>query len=254
MSSNENRPYSLLAKFYDELIPTGDMNHHARAKMLDGLMEGIDSACDLACGSGRTALNLARSVQRIFAVDNSPEFCRTVRARARENGLRIKVLRADMRNFRLPETVDLVTCEQAALNNLANRRDLGKVFRAVHRAVRPGGYFLFDVNTALSFREQVSGGHWQQSPRFLLAMHASTIEDGLQCRLDLEWFLPRGKLWSHQQETIFHVAWMDREIQQALRAAGFNKPLLRDGMDVRPPGFCAKRGYDVYYLARKPLK
>ena len=32
------------------------------------------------------------------------------------------------------------------------------------------------------------------------------------------------------------------------------KPLVRDGMDARPPGFCAKPGYDVYYLARKPFK
>jgi SAM-dependent methyltransferase len=253
--SNENRPYGLLARFYDELLPSGmsEVNRHARGVMLGSRLEDIGSVCDLACGSGGTALDLARTGRRVYAVDNSAEFCRIVRSRTRQEGLRVKVLRADMRDFHLPEQVDLITCEFAALNNLANHRDIAKVFQAVFRALRPGGYFLFDVNTLLAQKEQCPETQWTESPRFILVMRGTLLDPkGRQVRLDFEWFLPEGKLWRHRRETVFNIGWTDREIRQALRTAGFEKLLTRDGMDVRPPIPGAKRGYDAYYLTRKP--
>jgi len=51
-----------------------------------------------------------------------------------------------MRTFCLPEPVDLVTCEYNALNHLPQKADLARTVRAVARALRPGGYFYFDVN------------------------------------------------------------------------------------------------------------
>jgi cyclopropane fatty-acyl-phospholipid synthase-like methyltransferase len=47
----------------------------------------------------------------MFGVDLSPVMCRRAREKAREAGLPLRVIHADMREFRLPELVDLVTCE-----------------------------------------------------------------------------------------------------------------------------------------------
>ena len=62
--------------------------------------------CDLACGSGQTAIELARDGKHVFAVDSAPRFCARVRAKARAEKLDVRVIRADMRRFRLPERVD----------------------------------------------------------------------------------------------------------------------------------------------------
>ncbi len=250
----ENKPYSLLARFYDDVLPgMADMNRHARGQMLGPLLDDARVTCELACGSGSTAVDLARAGKRVYAIDHSAEFCRTVRCRARAEKLPIKVIRADMRKFRLPEPVDLVTCEFAALNNLADRRGLPQVFRAAYRALRPGGHFLFDVNTLLSNKEQVPVAHWMESQRFFLVMRGSLDSTGRTVRLDLEWFVPEGNLFRHVRETILNVVWTDREIRRALREAGFERPHWRDGMDVRPAIPGAKRGYDSYYLTRKPV-
>ncbi len=255
MPEKSNPPYRLLAKFYEEVLPgMSGMNQHAREKMLAGKLEHARTVCDLACGSGATALELARAGKRVFAVDNSAEFCRLVKSRAKDEKLPVKVLRSDMRHFTLPEEVDLVTCEFSALNNLANHADLPNVFAAVWRALRPGGWFAFDVNSPTAQIEQSQGTHWVESPRFRLVMRCNTEPDGRRTTIGCEWFVPVKNLWRHVRESYVNIAWSEREIRQTLKSTGFERPIIRDGVDVRPPNFVGKRGYDIYYLVRKPLK
>jgi SAM-dependent methyltransferase len=147
-----NRPYRWLAEYYDKLftfhLPWFEA---ARQRVLGKILPRLESACDLACGTGTTALALAAKGIKMFAVDLSPAMCRIARRKARRARLPLGVLRADMRSFRLPEPVDLVLCEFDALNHVPRKADLARVARAVARALRPGGYFYFDVNNHLAF-------------------------------------------------------------------------------------------------------
>lgn len=104
--------YTLLATHYDELFGgTASWGTAARAGMLGAILPRVGSACDLACGTGTAALELARTGFRVFAVDLSPTMCELARKKARRARLPIEVIEADMRRFRLPEQVDLITCE-----------------------------------------------------------------------------------------------------------------------------------------------
>jgi ubiquinone/menaquinone biosynthesis C-methylase UbiE len=247
-----NRPFGLLARFYDRVATGADgMNAHARKRILAKELESARVVCDLACGSGATAIELAREGRRVHAVDNSAIFLRTVRDKARRAGVRVRTHRADMRSFRLPEEVDLLLCEFAALNALDRRADLAKVFRAVARALKPGGTFAFDVNTPLSFRTQVPAGHWMETPEFKLVMHGSCEDGGLRAPLHLEWFLPEQGRFRHVRETIVHVGWTDQEIRRELARAGFTRIRTFDGADVRPKAMKTQRGTDLYFRAEK---
>ena len=247
----KNQPYDLLAVHYDTVaVYAPPMNAHARKKLLAKLEADVGSVCDLACGSGETALSFARAGKQVFAVDFSPEFCRTVRKKTRAEKLDVTVIEADMRNFRLPTRVDLVVCEFAALNNLERHSALATTFAAVKRALNPGGWFLFDVNTPLAFQTQVAATHWIETHRFKLVMHGSSAPDGRHARLELEWFVPSGKTFRHETETVHHVAWTDAEIRAALKRAGFTVARAADGVEVRPKMDGMVRGTDAYYLAR----
>lgn len=123
----------------------------ARERLLGRILPGVETACDLACGTGTTALALAREGIDMYAVDLSPRMCRLAREKAARARLPLHVVRGDMRSFRLPEAVDLITCEFDALNHVPRRADLRMVARAVARALRPGGHFFFDVNNSLGF-------------------------------------------------------------------------------------------------------
>ncbi len=129
----------------------------ARERVLGRILPHVETACDLACGTGATALNLAHEGIRMYAVDLSPLMCRLTREKAARTRLPVRVLRADMRNFRLPEPVDLITCEYDALNHVPQPADLRTVAKVVARALRPGGYFYFDVNNSLGFERYWSG-------------------------------------------------------------------------------------------------
>ena len=84
-----------------------------------------------------------------------------------------------------------------------------------------------------------------------MVMHGSYDKKRRKGRLEFEWFLRAGKLWRHKHERIEDNWWTDAEIRRALKQAGFDRIRRWDGVDVRPPSPHSKRGFDLYYLARK---
>ncbi len=215
--------YRWLAKYYDHLFELRRPFSAARETILGPILPRVESACDLCCGTGELALRLAAAGIRTFAVDLSPEMCRQTRAKARRAGLPVRVLRADMRDFRLPCPVDLVTCEFDALNHVPRTRDLARVVRSVARALRPGGYFAFDVNNRLAF-ERVWNSTWfvERDP-VAMVMRNTHRRGTARARADVVWFVRKGDCWRRYQERVEEVCWSAGEIRAALRGAGFDQ-------------------------------
>ena len=244
-------PYKLLAVYYDRLFePLRRPMGRARRRLLADILRRAEAACDLACGTGTTAVVLARRGIRMYAVDRSAAMCRLARKKARQAGVRVRVLHGDMRNFRLPEAVDLVTCEFDAVNHVPRKSDLDRVARAVARALRPGGWFFFDVNNRLAF-EKVWSGTWRHElPGVVLVMHGGYDRRRKKGWSNAEWFIRKGKSWRRFCERVEEVAWTAKEIRQSLRGAGFGTiqswdqaPFVRE-WKIAP-------GYRTIYLARK---
>ena len=213
---------------------------------------GVESACDLACGTGTTALLLARQGIQMYGVDLSPAMCRLAREKTRRVGLPLRVMAGDMRHFRLPEPVDLILCEFDALNHVARKSDLALVARAVARALRPGGHFYFDVNNRMAFETIWPGTWWVEKPGVALVMHGGYDRPRDRGWTHLEWFLRDGTCWRRRRERFEQVAWTGGEMKDPLRKAGFDKigafdatPFFTGDPRIRP-------GCRTFYLARKP--
>jgi len=249
---SSNRPYRWLARYYDQLFSSFRAPlDAARQRLLGRILPRLASACDLACGTGTTALALAREGIKMFAVDLSPAMCRLARQKARRAGLPVRVLCADMRKFRLPEAVDLITCEYDALNHVPRKADLQMVAKAVARALKPGGYFFFDVNNRSGFERYWSGTFWIERRGVVLVMRGSHDAKHDRAWSDVEWFIREGNLWRRRHERVEEVCWSRDEIRRALREAGFDRlrawdaaPFFKDDPLIRP-------GCRTVYLARK---
>jgi len=251
-----NRPYKVLARFYDQLTREAPrMNRHARKKILGKILPRIRTVCDLGCGTGTATIELARRGQTVYAVDLSPEMVRLARRKVRRLPARLRsritVRRADMRRLRLPEPVDLVLCQFNPINHLPRPSDLGRAVRAVARALRPGGWFCFDVNMRPTYEKLYAMTRWDERPGCCVVYRGGVNPRRRKAWLDLEWFVKTGAAWRRLRERIEDTWWPDSEIRAALRRAGFGRIRSWDGTEVRPPHPQARRGYDAYYLAQK---
>jgi tellurite methyltransferase len=125
--------------------------------VLTHLAEGPPGrALDVASGTGRHALAMARAGRRVEAIDRDPGRCAALAARARGERLPVAVACADLEQMPLaPRRYAVV------VNTLYLDRTL---VPGLVRALVPGGLLLFETFTA----EQLATGH-PRNPAFVLA-------------------------------------------------------------------------------------
>ena len=73
-------------------------------------------------------------------------------AKAESTGQVITWIHGDMRSFDVVKPVDAVTCLYASLNHLEHPSELKATFAQVAAHLRPGGVFIFDLNTHVGFK------------------------------------------------------------------------------------------------------
>jgi SAM-dependent methyltransferase len=246
------RPYRWLAQYYDELFSSFRRPiDAARERVLGRILPQVESACDLACGTGTTALILARKGINTYAVDLSPLMCRLAREKAARARLPVRVFRADMRSFRLPEKVDLITCEYDALNHVPRRAHLRLVAHAVARALRPGGHFFFDVNNSLGFERCWFGNIWIEKPSMVVVMRNGHNRQADRAWSDIEWFIQDGGYWQRRHERVEEVCWDSAEIHRTFEEAGFDQLRVWDAAPFWKGNPMMGPGCRTLYLARK---
>ncbi len=141
-------------------------------------------------------------------------------------------------------------CEFDSLNHVPQRRDLARVLKAVAGALKPGGYFFFDVNNRLGFESYWKGTWCVERPGIVLVMNNGNDPRRDRAWSDCIWFLRKGRLWTRHTESVHEVCWSDKEMKGALRKAGFMA--IRSWDSVRfLKGPLSKPGCRTHYLARK---
>jgi SAM-dependent methyltransferase len=153
-------PYSRFAAEYDATLglPFFEQTRRAFERLVNCYGITFGSAADIGCGTGLFArhLRISRHVP-VFAVDLSEPMLRI----AARNccGTNVVLLKQDIRHFRLPRRVDLITANFDTLNHILSPSDLRQTLRRVFENLNPGGHFVFDVITncfALSRRSYVT--------------------------------------------------------------------------------------------------
>lgn len=92
---------------------------------------------DLGCGSGQLTARIAERGAGVIGIDSSQEMIAAARANFPEIEFRV----ADAASFAIEDAVDAVF-SNAALHWV---RDASRAVACVHRALRPGGRFVFEM-------------------------------------------------------------------------------------------------------------
>ena len=110
-----------------------------KRRLPDGLV------VDLGSGSGILASNLTAAGYEVLGVELSPAMLKIAKREAPE----ARFVRASAKDFTPPECIAVTgTGEvlQYEFDRRTSRATMRKVFRRVHRALVPGGIFLFDLS------------------------------------------------------------------------------------------------------------
>ena len=139
--------YDGIADWYDEAIregPLAPFHDWIVPIVLDlaGEVRGYRT-CDLACGQGVIARQLAARGASVVGVDISERLLETARRYERQEPLGVSYLLDDARALDCLEdaSFDGVVCNMS----LADISDLGSTLSSVSRVLRPGGWFVFSV-------------------------------------------------------------------------------------------------------------
>ena len=102
---------------------------------------------ELAVGTGRIAVPIARAGIHVIGVDSSPAMLAVARAAADDAGVssRVDLRLGDLREPPVDERVPLVICPFRSLLHMETEEEKLRALRAARALLEPGGRFVFDV-------------------------------------------------------------------------------------------------------------
>jgi SAM-dependent methyltransferase len=239
------RPFSLMAQVYDAIMKDIDYEgwaefvlEHAASRQWQG-----KRILDLGCGTGNSSIPFYSHGYEVIGLDGSPDML----AIARNKMPVLTFLEADFRDFCLETPVDLVVSMFDSLNNLTEPHEFVRAVRCVWENLRPGGLFVFDINTEAGLRDLWEMGiasgyagdvyyHWLHSYDEISKL--ATVEASCQ----------RGDLSFTEVHT--ERAYEPAEAQDLLHKAGFEDVcILAFPYGGEPPADALR----VWVSARKPV-
>ncbi|MBN2027683.1 MAG: class I SAM-dependent methyltransferase [Actinobacteria bacterium] len=199
---------------------------------------------DICCGTGQLAAVLS---ERGFAVTGIDGSARQLEY-ARRNAPACEFVHADARDFDLPETCDAALSVYDSLNHIMTVDDLRLCFRNACNACKPGGVFLFDLNTeeGLVKRWKGSNAHVEGDNAFIMLFSYDAEEK--VARADTTMFRLEEGVWHRSDVALFQTAYPDEAVADAVRESGFSDVSVYDGLEVLGTPMGEGR---AFFLARK---
>ena len=231
--------YSALASGYDDLM--GDAQYEKRVAFLQKLMGRsavpVKTVLDLGCGTGTIAWLLAERGFRVIAVDASEEMLTAAMRKAVQYPPFAPPLfvRQPMQKLRLGDPADAAISTLDALNYLLKEADLRETFRRVHRYLRPGGLFAFDVNTPGKLRRMDGQIYMDEGKGSFCVWRTFFTEKTKQCAYQVDLFRQRPDgAWDRRFEEHRQRSWEAAELRLFLEDAGFVHIRVTGDLTERP--------------------
>ena len=232
------RAYDALAASYDGLMADGSYRRRAAflARRLGKSPIPVRTVLDLACGTGTIACLLAKRGYEVVAADGSEEMLTQAAAKAAGLDRPPLFLQQAMPRLRLAQPVDAVVSTLDSLNYLTAERDLRETFRRVRRWLKPGGLFLFDVNTPCKLRRMDGQLYMDETEESFCVWRTFFSEKKQICTYQVDLFRLRpGGAWDRSFEEHRERAWREAFLREALGGAGFSSVHLTGDLTDKPP-------------------
>jgi 2-polyprenyl-3-methyl-5-hydroxy-6-metoxy-1,4-benzoquinol methylase len=211
------------------------------------------SLLDIACGEGSFSTAMAKQGWKAAGLDQSPDMIKQARKQAEQLSVEVEYYVQDMRQSFPLHDLDLITCWYDSLNYLLEPEGLSQVFQNAFEALKPGGVFLFDMNTiyGLSVGWQRQPCYIQQDASQVFEIHQSTYDHERQIgTVHITAFIQQGELWERIDEVHQERAYPIENIRAGVTAAGFDVlSVIGSLRELTPPKQDTNR---MWIVARRP--
>ncbi len=236
--SDDRSPYDAIARLYDPWSASvvEDVDFYVEEALAAG-----GPVVELACGTGRITVPIARAGLLVIGVDRSAGMLEVARERAAEAGVAelVDLRHGDLREPPVPERVPLVLVPFRSLLHMTTEADRERALAACLALLEPGGRLVFDVFAPGTEDVDATHGRWIER------------ETGIFERADwdagartLTLSVRRG-----DEASTMLLAWLSPiEWQRLLERAGFQVEELYGWFDRRPYG----GEEDFVFVARRP--
>lgn len=243
--------FTAVAEHYDRL-----MQHVPYRRWVEYVLELIRRAgdspqdvLDLACGTGRVGLEFERRGFNAVGVDISEDMVRQAQAKRYLYGARMPTCVMDARRLGLRPAFDLVVSLYDSLNYVLDPDELRDVFEEVSGALRPGGLFIFDLNTARAlrmglFNQSNRGSNEPLTYRWRSHWDAKTKI----CRVDMSFRWSQDGKEQAFEEVHYQRGYEVKEVCGLLAEAGLDDIGAYNAYTLRTPTRWATR---AFFMARR---
>lgn len=250
--------YSSFASIYDRVMEGVD--YETWASYVEALLRqhGFQAVTvvDLCCGTGSSSLPFARRGYRVTGIDRSEAMIDLAREKAARAGLPVTFVWKDVTALLplaepLPPagSVDLVVSLFDSLNYVLELADLEKVFRGVRELLRPGGAFIFDLNSEEKLASMKNEITLLEGEGWVLFWRNQFLEKERIWQIILDGFLRRGEGWERFREIHREKAHPTGLVRERLVAGGLEVLATYHAYTLSP----VREGTDrIFYVARRP--
>ena len=231
--------YNGWAGSYDAMMT--DASYLKRVNWLERLFRKsaipVRSVLDLACGTGTVSCLLAERGYQVIATDGSEEMLTQAMLKAAILEECAPVfLHQTMPKLRLLESVDAAVSTIDSLNYLTRERDIRETFKRVYQWLKPGGQFIFDVNTPYKLRRMDQQMYMDETEDSFCVWRTFFSERTQICTYQVDLFREQEDgAWERSFEEHREKAWTMEQLELFLKDAGFAKVTVTGDMTMRPP-------------------
>ncbi len=198
-------------------------------KLLLDRLPAPNAILDLCCGTGHVTRVLEKAGYLLTGIDGSKAMLEF----ARRNAPKSSFLLFDARAFSVEREVGAVISMNDSLNHIMELKELCLVFQHVKRALRPGGWFLFDLNLPHKYENNWDATFSIVEDDLVIAVRAGS--DLKKRRGDFKaCIFEKQEGWIRSDVTLYQTWYPVPNVLSALERTGFEEVavLNKEGLEI----------------------
>ena len=209
--------YTTLSKYYDRLMSGYDYE-----KTFEFVLQSIKDktkGADIACGSGKFTIELAKHGKKVIGIDNSQQMLNEATVNAKREAQNVTFAYGDMENIVLPE-IQFAVAMCDAVNYLPNKKSIKSFFSSVYDALEKSGVFIFDVSSVYKLNKLIENSPYYEDYEDLTVLWTNSKSRNKYV-MDLSFFVKENDVYKRFDERHVQYAYGYKELVELLKECGF---------------------------------